>query len=170
MALTLQDANLVWQKVNKALSVQVAGTSGTAANPETQNAFRAMKLQFATQKLNIQLQFVPFATGDVNAATGYVTALGASTLYAIWGKKTGTGTTAAFLGVYDKNSNGTSTDQKSASLYFKSANDEAFAMSPNGWLHTDATGPTIASCTTIAGGTQTASSADTPNGFAIFGA
>lgn len=170
MSLSLQDENLVWQKVNKALGVQIAGTAGTAANPATQNAFRALKLQFATQKLGIQLQFVPFAEADVDAATGYVVGVGACTLYALYGKKTGTGTTAAFLGVYDKNTNATSTDQKSASLYFKSANDEAFAMSPNGWLHTNATGPTIASTTTIAGGTATTGDSDSQHGFAIIGA
>ena len=170
MALSLQDENYVWQKVNKALSVQVAGTSGSAPNPATQNAFRALKLQLSTQKLGIQLQFVPFATGDVDAATGYVAALGAHTLYALYCKKPGTGTTAQFLGYYDKNTNATSTDQKSVSLYTKLQFDEAFAMNPVGWLHTNATGPTIASCTTIAGATQTAADADSVNGFAIVGA
>lgn len=170
MALTLQDENLVWQKVNKILSIQVAGSTGTAANPATQNAFRALKLQMSTQKLNPQLQLVQFGPADVDAATGFVVGVGACTLYALYGKKVGTGTTAAFLGVYDKNSNATSTDQKSASLYFKSFKDEAFAMSPTGWAHTNATGPTIASTTTIGGGTATTGDSDSQIGFAILGA
>lgn len=170
MALTLQDENLVWQKVNKILSLQVAGSTGTAANPATQNAFRALKLQMSTQKLNIQLQLVQFGPSDVDAATGFVVGVGAHTLYALYGKKVGTGSTQAYLGYYDKNSNATSTDQKSVSLAFKSFKDEGFAMSPTGWLHTNATGPTIASCTTIGGGTNTASDADSQLGFAIIGA
>lgn len=169
MSLSLQDGNLVWQKVAKALSVQ-SGGAGTEANPATQNAFRALKLQIATQKLNPQLQFVQFGPADVDAATGYVVGVGAHTLYALYGKKVGTGTTAAFLGYYDKNSNATSTDQKSASLYFKNVKDEAFVMSPTGWAHTNATGPTIASCTTIAGGTATTGDSDSQAGFAIIGA
>lgn len=170
MSLTLQDENYVWQKVNRALSVQIAGTAGTAANPATQNAFRALKLQLSTQKLGPQLQFVQFGAADVDAATGYVVGVGAHTLYGLYGKKTGTGTTQAFLGYYDKNTNATSTDQKSVSLAFKAVGDEAFGISPNGWLHTNATGPTIACCTTIGGATPTTGDSDSVSGFAILGA
>lgn len=174
MALTLQDPNLVWQKVGKALSVTIpsgmTSASSSGASPITQNAFRALKLQFSTQKLNPALQFVPFGPADVDAATGYLPSLGACTIYAIYGKKTGTGTTKAFLNVFDKNTNGTSTDLKSVTLMFSGAGDESFAVSPTGWAYTNATGPSILSGTTVTGTTATTGDSDSQSGFLLVGA
>ena len=67
MALALQDANYVWQKVAKALDVQTAGTAGTAANPASSDVFRALKKQMATNMLSPQLQFVPLYTYVIDA-------------------------------------------------------------------------------------------------------
>jgi hypothetical protein len=90
MALALQDQNLVWQKVGKTLDVQVAGTAGTSANPASQNVFKALKLQMATQQLGPQLQYVPFSYANLTGATGFQFGIsGAFHLYGIWAKKTG---------------------------------------------------------------------------------
>src|ERR1019366_6009370 len=102
MAVALQDQNLVWQKVGKSLDVQVAGTAGTSANPSSQNVFRALKLQMATQQLAPQLQYVPFSYANLTGATGYQFGIsGAFHLYGLWAKKSGTGVTGAFLVGFD---------------------------------------------------------------------
>lgn len=174
MALSLQDENLVWQKVNQALQTQLqpgsTGGAQTGASPASQNAFRALKLQMATQKRNPQLQFIAFGKSDVDAATGDLLTLGAHTLYAVYARKLGTGTTQGYLAYFDANTNTGATAQNSPVLAFKSQYDESFAMSPTGWKQTNATGPVIASVTTPNGGTATTGDSDSQSGFIIVGA
>lgn len=159
-AVALQSENLVWQKVNKALA---------GADPSIQNAFRALKLQLATQKGNPDLQFFPFGQADVDAATGVAGPTGAFTLYGFYGKKPGTGTTAAFLEIHNKNTVTGSTDVL-ASLYFKSQNDERCLIAPkNGIAFSSTTGTSIISATTIGGATATTGDSDSQSGFIIIG-
>jgi len=173
MALSLQDENLVWQKVNKALGVQTAGTAGTAASPATQNAFRGLKTQMATQQLAPQLQFVPFAYADLTGATGYQFGIsGAFHLYGLWAKKTGTGTTGAFLDVFDAETTTAANFMFGAKLttgvLTGAVGDEVAFIFPQGLAF--ATDVTVITATTATGGTARTGAGDVFNGFAIIGA
>lgn len=159
-AIALESQNLVWQKVKKSLA---------NATPAAQAAFRELKTFMATQKGNIDLQYVPFDASGVLDATGVAGPTGALTLYGFYGKKSGTGTTAAFLEVHNKNTITGSTDVL-ASLYFKAANDERFLISPSGIAFGSTTGTAVTSVTAIGGATVSTGQSDSQNGFLVVGA
>lgn len=163
-SLSLQDQNLVWLKVKQALN---------NANPAAQSAFLQLREYMSQQLKGIQLQYIPFGEADIDAATGFIpgaSGIGAHTLYGIWAKKSNTGSTLSFLTVYDANTNTGAGLQKGPTLGFKTSGDQHFAVSPTGWLFTNASGPTVASVTTVAGGTATTGDADSVHGFLIVGA
>ena len=168
MALSLQDENLVWQKVNKALGNQSGGpVTGTAANPISQNAFKSLKLQMATQKLAPQLQFVPFSYANLTGATGYLPGIGvAFTLYGVYAHKSGTGTTAAYFGV-DDSASGDPTKRR-VEAYLKTTLDEVSAVFPSGMAF--ATDLTVGVWTGGTGTTTVSGAGDVIQGFAIIGA
>ncbi len=168
MALSLQDENLVWQKVNKALGNQSGGpVTGTAANPASQNVFRALKLQMATQKLAPQLQFVPFSYANLTGATGYLPGIGvACHVYGIYAHKSGTGTTGAFLDIDDAASGNVAGRLFAQKL--TTTLDEVAAVWPQGLAI--ATDLTIGLTSTITGTTEITGAGDVVQGFAIIGA
>lgn len=173
MALALQDQNLVWQKVGKTLDVQVAGTAGTAANPASQNVFRALKLQMATQQLAPQLQYIPFSYANLTGATGFQFGIsGAFHLYGIWAKKTGTGTTGAILTAFDAETTTAASfmfaSKLSTGVSGGTVGDEVAITWPLGLAF--ATDVTIITATTATGGTAITGAGDVVNGFAIVGA
>ena len=164
------DPNLVWQKVNQALSTQGnSGVSG-AASPASQNAFRALKLQLATQEGNAQLQFVPFGEADVDAATGFAGPTGVFTLYGMWAKKSGTGTTISFLNLRNGVSGGTGASGVLVSTKFSGPGDEGIYISPSGLPFGQTTGSLIMSVTAIGGSTATTGDSDSQHGFLVIGA
>ena len=169
-ATSFQDQNLVWQKVFQALAGQAqSGVSG-AANPASHNAFRALKLQMATQKGNPQLQFFPFGEADVDAATGFAGPTGAFTLYGAWGKKSGTGTTKAFLEFRNGISGGAAASGVLVSMRFSGPGDEAEYISPSGLPFGQTTGSLVFSVTAINGTTATTGDSDSQHGFLVIGA
>ena len=175
-ATSFGDSNLVWQKVNQALSSQ-GSTSTGAASPASQNAFRALKLQMATQGNNADLQYFPFAEADVNiASSGFTGPTGTFRLYGAWAKKTNTGTTLSFLQVRDNinTTYGALASGSKVCLGFSGVGDESFYISPigAGIPFTNTTGSAI-TCTTVPGNTGAATSsatADSVHGFIIIGA
>lgn len=168
MALSLQDENIVWQKVNKALGNQSGGAvTGTAANPISQNAFRALKLQLATQKLAPQLQFVPFSYANLTGSTGYQPGIAtACHIYGIYAHKSGTGTTGAYLHVDDAAS-GAPTANRHAS-YLVATLDEVSAVYPQGLAM--ATDVTVGIWSTATGTTAITGAGDVIQGFLVLGA
>lgn len=173
MALALQDQNFVWQKVGKALDVQVAGTSGTSANPASQNVFKALKLQMSTQQIGPQLQYVPFSYANLTGASGYQFGIsGAFHLYGLWAKKTGTGVTGAYLAAYDAESGSVANAKFSAYLSTGvsggGSGDEIAVTWPLGLAF--ATDVTIITQSTYTGVTAITGAGDVVNGFAIIGA
>jgi hypothetical protein len=173
MALALQDQNLVWQKVAKALDVQVAGTSGTSANPASQNVFKGLKLQLSTQQIGPQLQFVPFSYANLTGASGYQFGIsGAFHLYGVWAKKTGTGVTGAYLACYDSESGAVASAKfatyMSTGVSGGGSGDEVAFTWPLGLAF--ATDVTIISQSTYTGVTAITGAGDIINGFAIIGA
>ena len=169
MALALQDENIVWQKVNKALGNQSGGpVTGTAANPISQNAFRSLKLQMATQKLAPQLQFVPFSYANLTGASGYLPGIGvAHHVYGVYLHKSGTGTTGAYVSIDDATT-GTVASRR-AQFYLVTTLDEAVGLWPQGLaMATDLDFVLTATATGVAGASTGAG--DVIQGFAIIGA
>ena len=173
MALTLEDQNRVWQKVGKTLDVQVAGTSGTSANPASQNIFKALKLQMSTQQIAPPLQYVPFSYAQLTGASGYQFGIsGAFHLYGLWAKKTGTGVTGAYLAAYDSESGAVASAKFSTYLSTGvsgggSGDEAALNFALGLALATDVT---IITQSTYTGVTAITGAGDVVNGFAIIGA
>lgn len=173
-AVALENELAVWSKVAQALGGQAGLGAAASANPISQNAFRALKLQMTTQKLSPSLQFIPFGEADVDAATGFAGPTGAFTLYAVWAKKSGTGTTAAYLQVRNNNTvTGAGESGALVSLRFKTSGDEAFQIFPTGLPYAQTTGSLIFSAVGIGGSTgtgPTTGDSDSQHGFLIIGA
>lgn len=160
MAVSLQDANLVWQKVKIAL---------TGANPAAQAAFAGLKMWLAQQKGNPQLQFIPFGDADLVQATGYTPVAAACTVYGVWFKKNGTGTgtgTDSWLTLANDTSNVTDAT-KFVALMTSLAGQEVFATYPAGLAF--GTDLTISGETSAQDGTES-TSGDSGSGFVIIGA
>lgn len=94
MAIALQGANLVWQKVTTAL---------IGASPAAQLAFKQLKMVLATQGKNPQLQIVQFDSVTNGSDGGNATAViadAACRVIAIYGKKS-TGATVGYTKITD---------------------------------------------------------------------
>lgn len=173
MALTLQDQNQVWQKVGKTLDTQVAGTSGSSANPASQNVFKGLKLQMSTQQLAPQLQYVPFSYAQLTGASGYQPGMATSFhLYGLWAKKTGTGVTGAFLDIFDAAAPSGAlvrdVSYLSTGVSGGGSGDEIAKTWPLGLAFS--TDLTVISATTATGTTAITGAGDVINGFMIIGA
>lgn len=153
MALSTENANLVWQKVKMALM---------DASPAIQQTFLDLKMYLATQGGNPNLQFVPFSEAQsiVNLGTDLIG--GASTLYGVYAKAVRTtGTTSAFFSINAAADNSAST----ATIFtqrFKAAGQKVAAVYPTGVAVE--TGLTVSSATAVGGATEST----TPDGVAGF--
>lgn len=157
MAITLQDGNLVWQKVNKAL---------VGANPAVQEAFRNLKVYISTQKGNPQLTFLPFTAEQAVTDGGVDLAGQAVTVYGWYAKgRRTTGTTAAFVALHAAATNNATTTTL-LTARFKVLGQEIGIVDPVGLACE--TGLTIASATAVGGATESAT-ADAADGFVIVG-
>lgn len=158
MALTVQDGVLVWQKVKNAL---------VGANPAAQDAFRTLRVYLATQGLNPQLQFCPFAAEDATTNLGVSLVGGACTLYGWYckGRRT-TGTTSSFMALHDAADNSATTTTIVTSR-FKATGQAFYWASAAGIAF--ATDVVISAATAVGGATES-STADAGDGFVIVGA
>lgn len=172
-ATSFTGANLVWQKVNLALSTQgSAGVSG-AASPASVNAFRALKLQLATQEGNPDLQFFPFSEADVDiTASGFTGPTGAFTLYGAWVKKSETGTGVSFLEIRNQinTTYGTGATGVLVSIRSSGPGDETAFTAPGGVRFTQTTGSALVAATTINGATSVTGDTNSVHGFLIIAA
>ena len=158
MALTTQNANLVWQKVNKALA---------GANPGTVEAFRGLKALLANQKGNPDLQFVPYSAEQITTNLGLAASVGAARIYGWYAKgRRTTGTTASFVSLHDAADNSATTTTVFTAK-FNVTGQEYAGIAPQGFiLGTDVT---ISAATAVGGATES-SAADAADGFVIVGA
>ena len=151
------NSNTAWQKVNHAL---------TDANPATQEAFRALKIYLANQKLNLPLNIAFFTQADATvAATGTVLGTGAPTVYAIYAKK-GTVATNAWLKVSDDATGGAATGTTRVAFPFTGAGDEKFFIDPEGLPFT--LGIAVMSNTSFVGITVSTGASTAMDGFVIY--
>lgn len=169
MALATQSANLVWQKVSKALA---------GASPAAQDAFKALKVTLANQEGNPDLQFLAWTesgalaasgTGSMASSTGGVAGIaGSGTLYGVWAKKTGAGTTPAYFKVFDGTDNTVAATGSLVQMKFTNQDDERFYIDPVGVVFQ--TDITVSSLTGGTGVTETTGASDSQVGFIIIGA
>lgn len=155
MALSLQDGNKVWQKVNQALA---------NANPAAVEAFKGLKAYLAQQAGNPQLQFLAFSEADADTADGKLLADAACKVYGFYVKKVNEGTDNT-VKLFDDAVNDTTAGDQTLSLPLDVANEEAFVIYPRGFAHT--AGVVVTQHTTIEGTTDGSSGG---NGFVIIGA
>lgn len=158
MALTTESSNRVWQK---------AATFLEFANPATKEAFLRLKIYLASQKKNIDLQYVPFTAEQAVTNLGTSLVGGACTIYAFYAKgRRTTGTTSAFLALHDASDNSATTTTLFTSR-FKVTGEAHQLIDPIGQVvATDV----VVSCATAVGGATESSAADAADGFIIVGA
>jgi poly-gamma-glutamate capsule biosynthesis protein CapA/YwtB (metallophosphatase superfamily) len=155
MALSLENSNLVWQKVKIALQ-------SLGAKPVNVEALKALKEYLATVKSNPTLQFG--AISDLTDAA--VVADAACQIYAIYLKKQATATDAYAKFVNHASAGDGSTHALSIALF--ESGDEVLLVFPTGMPMS--AGIVATSTTTGAAGTTDTTTGDGPNGFVVFGA
>ena len=161
MALSLQSASLVRQKVYNAIK----GTNDPAAKTALWwNAAREFFLQHVNSG-NANLQFIPYSEADADAAGGTVLADAACQVYLFYVKKAGSATTANTTKLYDDATDDTTTTDQRLSLITSADSQEAMAIYPTGFDM--ATGVVVTQHTTIEGSTD---GSDGGSGFIVVGA
>jgi len=123
MAVSLEDGNKVWQKVNKALA---------GANPGVVAAFRGLKEYIGQQGGNPQLQFIPFSEAQCDVSGGTALLDGACKLYGVYTKKEDSATDNWFWLYDDATNDGTAADAMLCVPQLV-ANAEAAAVFPAGF-------------------------------------
>lgn len=168
MALALENANLVRQKVYNALQNQT-GTSAGSGDPSAWYAFKSFFLNQAANKGNPDLQFVPFNATDGTTGDGQDHGIDAACqLLAVYVKKTATATDAWFRVIDDADNDSEVVGDVKLEIALLEANDVFFGFYPNGLPFADGV---VTTSTTTPGDTATQSSAgDAANGFLILGA
>jgi hypothetical protein len=174
MAIALEGANIVWNRVNNAMLLQTVGApvagrrAQSAPSPLAVRSFRDLKWWLATQMGNPKLQFLSFgiSTGTTTGTDEFVLAAFAGTLYGIYGKKQAVDSDV-FLQVIDSATDASTLSTEGlAVLPYTNKNDESFMLFPYGLPF--GVGLVLDANTTAIGTTDSAT-ADTPVGFAIIG-
>lgn len=157
MSLSLENSNLVWQKVRIALDT-------LGADSVARGAFKALKEKLASVGGNPDIQFVPIINTEVDDASGKVLADAACKLIAVFAKKTATATDA-YLSILDDatDDTGVATDVRVV-LPFLEASHQVTFIDPNGIAM--ATGVVGKSYTDWDGTTDT-SAGDAMDGFIL---
>ena len=162
MSLSLQDANLVRQKVYNALQ------SGGANGPAKQRLWWTIAREFfrdhVSTRGNANLQFVPFSEADADGAAGTPIVDAGCKVYLFYVKKLNAATANVVKLFNDVTDDTTTTDQE-LSISLDAANQEAAMVYPTGYSF--ATGIVVTQHTTIEGAT---SGSDGGDGFIVIGA
>lgn len=155
-AFAVENSNKTWQRVKAALA---------GANPAAVEAFAQLKMYLATQKKNIDLQFLPFTAAQAAAAGGTVLGSGTGTVYGWYVKKTATATQNT-IKLYDDATDDTTAGNAIAAADLRAASTEVASIRPTGQAL--ATGLVVTAHTTLLGTTD-GSSANAGSGFVIIG-
>jgi hypothetical protein len=164
MALTLESAPQIWQRVDQFLN-------NAKTNPAIVAQFRALRNYLVQQGGNPQLQFIPFSEADIVQATGYSPIAVPCTVYGVFQVKTGaTGiagtTTDSWLTVGNAATNTVDTT-KFIALMTSYAGHQVAAFYPQGLIF--GTDLTISGETSAQDGTES-TAGDSGPGFVIIGA
>lgn len=159
MAITVVDANKVWQEVQ-------IGLLASGAPQFVANAFRDLKAHLSQTKGNPQLAYLRIIETTIDDASGQVMADAACKLYAVFAKKVNTATDV-YLDILDDAADDTGilTDLRIV-LPFLVGNEYGLYFNPDGLAMAAGV---VAKAYTEADGTTDSSSNDTPKGFIIIG-
>ncbi len=160
MSLSLQDSNLVWQKVRIALD-------SLGADRTVHAAFKALKEKLASVGGNPNLQFIPITSTNIDDANGEILADAACQVYAVFAKKAATATDV-YLAILDDEADDASpvADVRIVLGLIASA-EQALAVYPAGL---DMAKGVVAKAYTEFDGTTDSTAADCPSGFVIISA
>ena len=161
MALALESANLVRQKVYNALQ----GTNNSSAK---QRLWWTAAREFFNQHVtrgNANLEFYPFSEAQADDADGTGIVDAACTIYLFYVNKTGTATTENTVKLFESATVDTTATEQTLSIILNAAEQEAMLIYPTGFAQ--ATGVTVTQHTTIEGSTDGSDGAD---GFIVVGA
>src|SRR3990167_9845418 len=148
MALSLQSASLVRQKVYNALQ----GTNDPSSKQRLWwTAAREFFLQHAAAG-NADLQFIPYSEADADDDDGTALADAACEVYLFYVKKAGTATTANTVKLFDNATVDTTSTDQTLSIPLDDDSQEAMQFYPTGFSH--AVGVTVTQHTTIEGSTD----------------
>ena len=161
MALSLESANLVRQKVYAALQ----GTNNSSAYQKMWWNTAREFFNTSVNTGNANLQFVPFSEADADAAGGTAIVDTACQLYMFYVNKTGTAATENHVKLYDDATDDTTTTDQHIVIMLDQAGQEALLVYPQGI--TMATGIVVTQHTTSEGTTDGSDGAD---GFVVIGA
>ena len=159
MALSLQSASLVRDKVYNALY-----TNASVKNRLWWNAAREFFNQWVYSGGNADLQFVPFAEADADAAGGTVLADAACQVYLFYVKKLNSATENTAK-LFDDATDDTTTTDQAQGITLGAANQEAMLIFPTGFDM--AAGVVVTQHTTPEGVTD---GSDGGDGFVVIGA
>ena len=162
MALSLQDANLVRQKVYNAL--QSGGSNGPAKQRLWWVVAREWFRDHVSTRGNATLQFLPFAEADADAAGGTVLADAACKVYLFYVKKLNASTENT-VKLFDDATDDTTAGDQTLSIILGAVNQESLQIYPTGFSH--AAGVVLTQHTTIEGSTD---GSDGGDGFVVIGA
>lgn len=163
---SLENANLVWQKAAIALDVQESSTA-KAASKAVRETFRALKAYLAQEKRNLNLQFVPIDATLVDDANGVVLMDGPCRVYGVFLKKQATGVDTYLALLNDDTDDASPVTDVRVVLGLQESAEQAALIYPAGIAMSVGV---VAKAYTEFDGTTDASSADTPYGFVILGA
>lgn len=158
MAQSLQEANLVWQKVNIALD-------SLGANSAARDQFRALKAYLSQVGGNKNLQFVAIADLTADVVVSDV----AGKVYGVYLKKQATAT-AAYYKVFNDAATDSSAEDALIALALTASGERQVLTIPAG--KSFSAGVVHGSYTAMAGaaGTTASTTGDGPDGFVIIGA
>ena len=161
MALSLEAANLVRQKVYGALQ---GGDNPTAKQRLWWTTARTFFDQWVDQG-NSTLQFLPYSEADADAANGTALADAACKVYLFYVNKRGTATTENTTKLFDNATVDTTATDQALSLQTAASGQEAMMIYPTGFSM--AAGVTVTQHTTPEGTTD---GSDGGDGFVVIGA
>jgi len=166
MALSLVNANLVWQEVKIAFGGESG--AGTGTPKLLQEQFLALKAHLAQVKKNPDLQIVRIQGGSIDDASGQILADTPCKLYGVYLKKAATGTDV-FTQIIDD-----ATDDSLAAvtsivavLPLTQSSEQVALFYPNGLAMSTGV---VAKAYNEFDGVTDSSASDTPDGFIIIGA
>jgi hypothetical protein len=158
MAIALEDANKVWQRVNIALA---------NARPDVVAQFAALKRYLAQDKRNPTLQFVAINNTSIDDSGGQAAMDAPCKLHGLYLKKAATATDV-YVAIFDDAANdaGGDTDHR-ISLPFQTASEVKTFIDGEGLA---LAAGCVVKAYTDATGTTDSTDTDCPSGFAILGA
>jgi hypothetical protein len=159
MALSLQAANLVQQKVYTAINGR--------ADSKNARVFWEAARSFFQQHVsngNANLQFIPFSEADADTAEGTVLANAPCKVYLFYVKKLNVAT-ANTVKLFDNAAGDSATGDQTLSIPLDAALQEAAQVYPGGFSH--AAGVVVTQHTTIEGASD---GSDGGDGFIVIGA